>query len=218
MSTCPSIRWTAPGSIRVADPQDGDPTRQIGSRLRAERQAQRLTLGELAETADLTKGFLSKVERGLAAPSVASLLRLCDALGLSVGELLDGGHDQELVRAGAYPPIEFGGQDMAESLLTPFRERRLQVIHSVIAPGGGSGDESYQLPIEVEFVFVVRGSLALTIDDHAHELGAGDAITFTPSLRHAFHNPGDLAAEVLWVLAPALPLTGGSDGSEVEWG
>ena len=190
----------------------------IGQRLRAERQAQRLTLTQLADEAGLTKGFLSKVERDQGAPSVASLLRLCDALGMSVGELFDGSHDQELVRAGAYPAIGFGGQGMAESLLTPFRERRLQVIHSVIEPGGGSGDEAYELPVDVEFVFLVRGRITLVVDGRPHELAAGDAITFAPSVPHAFHNPTeDEIAEVLWVLAPALPLTGEPDGSEVEW-
>jgi transcriptional regulator with XRE-family HTH domain len=190
----------------------------IGHRIRAERQAQRLTLMQLADKAGLTKGFLSKVERDQAAPSVASLLRLCDALGISPGELFDGSHDQELVRAGAYPAIGFGGQGMAESLLTPFRERRLQVIHSVIEPEGGSGDETYELPVDVEFVFVVAGRIALVVDGQHHELAAGDAITFLPSAPHAFHNPsGHETAEVLWVLAPALPLTGEPEESEVEW-
>jgi transcriptional regulator with XRE-family HTH domain len=113
---------------------------RIGRRLRAAREAQLLTLAELAAQCGLTKGFLSKVERDQAAPSVASLLRLCDALGLSIGELFDDAQDHDLVRDGEYPPINFGGEGMRESLLTPTRERRLQVIHSEIDPGGGSGD------------------------------------------------------------------------------
>ncbi|MCC5947946.1 MAG: helix-turn-helix transcriptional regulator [Nitriliruptoraceae bacterium] len=189
--------------------EDGAPP-QLGARLRAARQAQRMTLTRLADRTELTKGFLSKVERGLATPSVASLLRVCEVLGLPVGSLWAdaSGSDHEPVRVGAYPSIGFGGENIAESLLTPSRERRLQVIHSRIQPGGGSGVEAYTLPVEVEveFVFVLRGTLELHVADAVHVLAAGDALTFLPHSPHAFVNPDpQLPAEVLWILTPALP-------------
>jgi transcriptional regulator with XRE-family HTH domain len=188
----------------------------IGRRLRAERDAQRLTLTQLADASGLTKGYLSKVERGRAMPSVASLLRLCDALGLSPGELFEHSHDRDLVRGGEYPPIGFGGEHMEEALLTPPRERRLQVIHSLIHPGGGSGDESYELPSDVEFLFVVRGRLTLVIDGNEHQLADGDAVTFLPSAPHSFVNPSASEdTEVLWILAPALPIRDARGGQEI---
>lgn len=181
-------------------------TAGLGALLRQAREAQRLTLAQVSKSAGLTKGFLSKVERDVATPSVASLLRLCEALGTSIGELFEGGPTQALVRAGAYPSIRFGGEAMQESLLTPPRERRLQVIHSVIRPGGGSGEEPYAIPADVEFVLVLDGELRLTVDDEVHQLGTGDALTFPPRTRHAFRNPSpDRDTVVVWVLTPALP-------------
>jgi transcriptional regulator with XRE-family HTH domain len=182
---------------------------RIGRRLRAAREAQLLTLAELAAQCGLTKGFLSKVERDQAAPSVASLLRLCDALGLSIGELFDDAQDHDLVRDGEYPPINFGGEGMRESLLTPTRERRLQVIHSEIDPGGGSGDEAYGLPADVEFVFIIEGALEITLDGRVQSLRHGDALTFSPGAPHTFRNPSaDAVARVLWVISPALSASG----------
>jgi transcriptional regulator with XRE-family HTH domain len=210
-------RADATDGTLVAEASPGS-TEGLGRRLRAAREAQRLTLAQVAETAGLTKGFLSKVEREVAAPSVASLLRLCLALGLSVGELFAQEHDRELIRADSYPTISFGGEGMVESLLTPLRERRLQVIHSVIRPGGGSGDETYELPVAVEFVFVLAGDLSLTIDAQVHHLGTGDALTFAPEARHSFVNPStDEDSEVLWVLTPALPVSGSSSDPEIDW-
>jgi transcriptional regulator with XRE-family HTH domain len=189
----------------VSDGQEAQTT-GLGSLLRATREAQRATLAQVAEAAGLTKGFLSKVERDVATPSVASLLRLCDALGTSIGELFEGGPARALVRADAYPSIRFGGVAMQESLLTPPRERRLQVIHSVIQPGGGSGEESYAIPADVEFVLVIAGELRLKVDDDVHHLGTGDALTFSPRTRHTFVNPSpDDDTVVVWVLTPALP-------------
>ncbi|WP_052664681.1 helix-turn-helix domain-containing protein [Nitriliruptor alkaliphilus] len=197
---------------------EGD-VRPTGRRLRAARKAQRLTLAQVADEVGLTKGFLSKVERDLATPSVATLLRLCAALGLSIGDLFTEAPDRgDLIRADAYPSIGFGGAGMAESLLTPLRERRLQVIHSVIRPGGGSGDETYELPADVEFVLVLEGELHLTIGTHTHQMATGDAMTFGPQAPHSFRNPAASAVtRVLWVLTPALPIGGSSERPEIAW-
>lgn len=206
--------------MSAAELDPGVPTEdraRIGRRLRQAREAQRLTLAELATSCGLTKGFLSKIERDQATPSVASLLRMCDALELSIGELFAPGRDSDLVRADAYPPISFGGVGMREALLTPGRERRLQVLHSAIAPGGGSGDETYELPIDVEFVFVIDGVLEVTVDGEVTLLHAGDALTFAPDAPHAFTNPHATATtRVLWVLSPALPVDSSTEPPAIE--
>lgn len=180
---------------------------RIGAQLRAARLAARRSIAEVAEEAGLTKGFLSKLERDLANVSVASLIRLCAALGVDVGSLFQPSKG-EVVRAGARPPISFGGTGMTEYLLTPAGERRMQAILSDVSPGGGSGDEPYSLPADVEFVFVVTGRLELAIEDEHVVLAAGDAYTFAAGTRHTFRAPADAGrTQVLWVISPALPDT-----------
>lgn len=176
----------------------------IGAQLRAARQARRKTLAEVALESGLTKGFLSKLERDQATASVASLMRLCQALEIPVGSLFHASPG-EVVRRDAYPPINFGGEGISEFLLTPEGERRVQAILSEIEPGGGSGDELYGLPSDVEFVFVLEGRLAVTLGDHEVELGAGDAFTFPPRTEHCFRGTAETTTRVLWVFAPALP-------------
>ena len=178
----------------------------IGARLRAARLAARKTMAEVADEAGLTKGFVSKLERDLANVSVASLMKLCEALGIPVGSLFEQPKG-EVVRAGERPPINFGGTGgMREYLLTPSAERRVQAILSDIAPGGGSGDEPYSLPADVEFVLVLRGSLEVIFDGSPVTLAAGDAFTFPAGAPHSFRAPSDgEPAQVLWVVSPALP-------------
>src|ERR1700726_897875 len=84
---------------------------RIGAQLRAARLASRMSMAELAAQAGLTKGFVSKLERDLANVSVASLIRLCDALGVSVGSLFQAPKG-EVVRHDDRPPINFGGRKM----------------------------------------------------------------------------------------------------------
>ncbi|MEV6230885.1 XRE family transcriptional regulator [Saccharopolyspora shandongensis] len=183
----------------------------IGAQLKAIRMSRRKTLAELAERSGLTKGYLSKVERDQVNPSVASLMRLCEALEVSVSTFFAAAAG-EVVRHGAYPSIRFGGDGMHEYLLTPEGERRVQAILSVIGPGGGSGDEPYVLPTGVEFVFVLEGRLRIVLAGEEITLETGDALTFAGDTAHTFTSVTDDGSptRVLWILAPALatPKTG----------
>ena len=85
----------------------------IGGRIRATRLARGLTLGQVAAAAGLTEGFVSKLERDQVSPSVASLVAVCEALGLKVGELFDA-PASAIVRAGDGAQINFGGNDARE--------------------------------------------------------------------------------------------------------
>lgn len=190
----------------------------IGAQLKAARLAARMSMAEVAEKAGLTKGFVSKLERDLVNVSVASLIRLCDALGVSVGSLFQASRG-EVVRRGAYPPINFGGQRISEYLLTPSGEKRMQAILSDIQPGGGSGDEPYSLPADVEFVFVLAGELEMTIAGEPVTLGPGDAITFPATTERTFRAAsGQGPTQVLWVFAPALPDAAGPPAEGDRYG
>lgn len=192
-------------SASSADSPDSSGSTRIGAQLKAARLARRRTLAEVALESGLTKGFVSKLERDQATASVASLMRLCATLGIQVGSLFHSSPG-EVVRRDAYPPINFGGTGMSEYLLTPQGERRVQAILSEIEPGGGSGDELYGLPADVEFVFVMQGRLQVTLRDHTVVLETGDAFTFPPRTEHCFTSTAaDTVTRVLWVFAPALP-------------
>lgn len=178
---------------------------QLGQQLKAVRLARRMTLAEVAESSGITKGFLSKIERDQATASVASLMRLCETLQISVGELFDAPAG-DVVRRSAYPVINFGGVGMTEFLLTPRGEQRLQAILSEIEPGGGSGDEPYSLPSDVEFVFVVAGRLSVMLGETETLLEQGDALTFAPHAQHTFRSALESGTtQVVWVFSPALP-------------
>jgi transcriptional regulator with XRE-family HTH domain len=180
------------------------PPPRIGARLRAARRERGLSLAAVAARSGLTKGFLSEVERDLTSPSVGSLLRLCAALDVSIGELFDA--DQgPVVRAAERAPIGFGGEGVDEFQLTPAGERRLLVLQSDIAPGGGSGPEPYGLETDAEFVHVLAGTLDVDVAGTSFRLAAGDSMTFDAAAPHTWGNPSRTQpARVLWVLVPAL--------------
>ncbi|MGB9033339.1 XRE family transcriptional regulator [Arthrobacter sp. UCD-GKA] len=174
----------------------------IGSRIRAARHAQRLTIDQVADSTGLTKGFLSRVERDLTSPSVASLVTLCQVLSMEVGELFTA-PDTHVVRLAEAPRISLGGEGIVEQLVTARSERRLQVIRAVIAPRGEGEKELYAVDCEVEVLHVLSGRFVLIFANERFDLNAGDTVTFPGREPHSWLNPTGEEAVVTWTLVPA---------------
>lgn len=191
------------GTIRRNAKQVSEQSIPIGGRLRSTRLARGLTLGHVAAAAGLTEGFVSKLERDQVSPSVASLVAVCEALGLRVGELFEP-PSSAIVRAGEGAQINFGGAAAREYLLSPGSQSHIEVLHSIVAPQGSGGAELYALDVEVEFVYVMKGRFDIVLGPERHSLNAGDAMTFRGREPHTWMNPSTVDdAEVLWVLAPS---------------
>lgn len=174
----------------------------IGSRIRAARHAQRLTIDQVADSTGLTKGFLSRIERDLTSPSVASLVTLCQVLSLEVGELFTA-PDTHVVRLAEAPRISLGGEGIVEQLVTARSERRLQVIRAVIAPRGEGEKELYAVDCEVEVLHVISGRFVLVFANERFDLAAGDTVTFPGREPHSWLNPTAEETVVTWTLVPA---------------
>ncbi|MDN5812873.1 MAG: helix-turn-helix domain-containing protein [Arthrobacter sp.] len=174
----------------------------IGSKIRAARHAQRMTIEQVAESTGLTKGFLSRVERDLTSPSVASLVTLCQVLSVSVGELF-AQPETHVVRFDDAPRISLGGHGIIERLVTSRSEKRLQVIRAVIEPHGQGEDELYSVDCEVEVLHVVSGRFIIIFANERFELEGGDSVTFPGREPHSWINPTEEEAVVLWTLVPA---------------
>jgi transcriptional regulator with XRE-family HTH domain len=188
-----------PGGIALV-PRNAD--FRVGARLRGLRRERGLTIEQVASATSLTKGFISQLERDTTTPSLSSLARICDALGVRMGDVFE----QEtpdlvrLIRKDDRRAVEWNPNHY---LLSPPTERRLQAIESHIPPGTGAGDEAYSFPGDVEFVYVMAGTLELRVGEETYTLEQGDVVTYPLREPHTWSNPSkDETAVVLWVAVP----------------
>ncbi|PYI69024.1 XRE family transcriptional regulator [Arthrobacter livingstonensis] len=179
----------------------------IGSRIRAARQSQRLTIEHVAGATGLTKGFLSRVERDLTSPSVASLVTLCQVLSVSIGDLF-AVPETHLTRRGEGPRISLGGEGIVERLLTARSERRLQILGTTIAPFGRGESELYAVDCDVDVLHIVSGELTLIMTQESYDLKAGDTLSFPGREPHSWENRSAAPVEALFILVPAASGTG----------
>jgi len=161
---------------------------QIGPRLRKARLERGFTLEEVAREAGLTKSFISQVEKEQTSASVASLHRICTVLGIRIASLLETPSSSVLRRTDR-TPMSFGGAGVTDYVLTPSRERALQVFETHIEPGGSAGDELFTADVDVDLAYVLRGRLEMRFADRTVVLGPGDALTFSPREPHTWRNP-----------------------------
>lgn len=182
------------------------PVRVVGRRLREARGRTGMTLESVATAAGVTKSFVSAVERGETSPSIGSLYRICEALGISMSALFDnvGGQGSNVVRRAGVEGTYFGGEGVVNYVLSPRSERRAQVIETRIDPGGSPGRELWSHPGELVMATVVSGSLEVRFADRTATLGEGDTIAYAPSEPHSWRNPDELRpAVVLFFEIPA---------------
>ena len=176
-------------------------TPKVGARVRSLRRERGLTIEQLAAATGLTKGFISQLERDRTAPSLSSIARICDALGVRLSHIFEREPAPALVRRS--DRLSLDGAPTRNHLLSAHEESRFQAIESEIAPGAGAGAELQSLPGEIEFVYVLEGALELRVAEQTHRLEAGDALTYEPSKPHTWRNASTTElVRVLWVSVP----------------
>jgi quercetin dioxygenase-like cupin family protein len=164
-----------------------------------------MSLSDVAERAQLSKAFISRVERDQTSPSVASLVALCDAIALPLDELF-ATPVTTLIRAADRTTRTLPGEAVRDTLITPPHERHVTVLETLAAPGGSGGADLYTMPSQCEVCFVLEGAIEIDVDGATYLLDAGDALTFGAAVPHTWRNVSpDSDSRVLWILAPALP-------------
>ncbi len=193
---------TATAGRDLPSPAADEPA--VGATIRRLREERRLSLKEVAARAGLTQSFLSQVERDLTSPSVASLRKVAQAFGVPLAALFQGPPVpvDRVVRRGARRQLVHPKRQWRDYLLTPNLTGKLQVILSVIEPGGGSGEEPYAHDSDEECVVILRGRLEFWVGPDRYLLEEGDSIVFESRVPHRNSNPGPGQAEVLWITTP----------------
>jgi XRE family transcriptional regulator, regulator of sulfur utilization len=182
----------------------------LGARVRALREAEGLSLRDLAERSGVSAPMLSQVERGETSPTVAVAERIASGLELRLSQLLrlDEGGSVAIVRSGERRKGPASGRGHRYELLTPpLPGLRAEVSRHEIAAGartGGAGDPPMHEPGSRETAVVERGQVVLVCDGERHELAEGDCVTFDADLPHHFENPGTDPAALLAVVSAGL--------------
>lgn len=178
-----------PGRTREA-PDTSDLAVVIGARIKQERHARGWTLDRLSEIAGVSRRMLINVEQGTANPSVGTLLKLSDTLGIGLPALVEPprpspiqvtrhGHGAVLWRGNA------GGQGVLMAGTTP--PEVVELWDWTLAAGDRHTSEAHTAGT-IEMLQIQDGTIEVTVGEKTVALEAGDAMSFPGDVPHAYAN------------------------------
>jgi transcriptional regulator with XRE-family HTH domain len=174
----------------------------LATRLKDARHQRGWTLDQLASLTGLSKPHLARLESAQRQPSLGVLISLAQAFGVPIASLLDEPAPSDGVVVSGDRAAERHGNGLVYEVLSPSDAPAAMQAMKVIVPAGRPGDELYEHSGE-EWLYVLRGTLRLSLGDSEIEIAAGDAAQFDASTPHRLSAVGDAEAEVLLVAVPA---------------
>ena len=174
----------------------------IGKKLKELRIQNDLTLEDLASRCELTKGFLSQVERNLTTPSIATLQDIVEALGTNLSEFF---HEEEEKQ------IVFSTQDFFEDeqddytiewVIPNAQKNEMEPILLTLHPH----KKSHELASHhgEEFGYVLKGNVTLVRGNKRYKLKAQETFYLDGTKSHYLYNHGNSDAKVLWITTPPM--------------
>ena len=179
----------------------------IGTRIKQARQARSWTLDQLAEAAGVSRRMVVNVEQGAANPSVGTLLRISDALGVGLPALVAVPQPKPLrVTRSGDGAVLWSSESGGRGVLVAGTESPdvTELWDWTLGPGDAHASEAHT-PGTRELVQVQQGTVRLEVAGEPVTLAAGDAATFPGDVAHGYANPGpDPARFSLVVFEPGV--------------
>ena len=172
----------------------------IGNKLKELRVLKGLTQEELADRSELSKGFISQLERNLTSPSITTLMDILQCLGTSIGEFFNEAPDEQIV---------FGKQDYFVKEDTEYKneikwiipnaqKNTIEPIYLTLQAGGSTCPDT---PHEgEEFGYVLQGAVSIHLGNKTYKAKKGESFYYRADKTHFLSSKN--GATLIWVSSP----------------
>lgn len=182
----------------------------IGARVRQERLGKGWTLDQLAAAAEVSRRMVVNVEQGATNPSVGTLLRLSEALGVGLPALVEPptANTVKVTRNGEGAVLWTGKHGGCGILVGGTQSPEVIELWDWSLGAGDHHASKPHAPGTREIAHVLEGAMLITVGEEAHTLETGDALTFPGDVAHSYENPHTTTARFsLTVFEPGVGAT-----------
>lgn len=178
---------------------------QIGDSIRKLRLQKSMTIQELAQLTGLSQSLISQVERDLVSPSVVSLWKIAQALGVPAGYFFEASSaGNVVVKKNRRKRLLLPSSNALYELLSPDTSRNIEFLMITLGPGETNTADGLLTHKGEECGVVVSGSMQVQLGDDLYVLEEGDSMYFRSTTPHRFRNVGDRPAVAVWVDFPPM--------------
>ena len=178
------------------------PSVNVATSLRELREARGISMRTLATKSGLSANALSMIERGKTSPSVSTLYKLADALGVSITAFFGTETEKKQIvflksdermrmafTRGVFEGLggaQFSGR--VEPFMLTLESGAASGLHGIVHTGH-------------EFVFCLRGQLEYYVEKQVFQLSAGDSLLFASKLQHRWKNSSKNVVSALIIIS-----------------
>lgn len=175
---------------------------KIGNKIKMLRIKNGLTQEELANRSELSKGFISQIERDLTSPSIATLVDLLQCLGSNLKDFFNEIVDEKIVfrKEDVFVKENKELDHEIRWIVPDSQKNRMEPIMITLAQGGASEvDDPHE---GEEFGYVLSGNVFIHLGSRKYRAKKDESFYFKPSVVHYITNGGKTEARVLWISTP----------------
>jgi transcriptional regulator with XRE-family HTH domain len=175
---------------------------KIGNKIKMLRIKNGLTQEELANRSELSKGFISQIERDLTSPSIATLVDLLQCLGSNLKDFFNDIVEEKIVfsKEDAFVKENHELKHKIEWIVPDSQKNHMEPILMILAVSGASEMEDPHGG--EEFGYVLSGSIHIHLGSRKYRAKKDESFYFKPGLVHYISNAGKIEAKLLWVSTP----------------
>lgn len=177
----------------------------IGEKLRQLRLQRGLTQEDMADRCELSKGFISQVERNLTSPSIATLTDMLECLGSSLSLFFSEAKNEKTVFTPQDMFVKEDGEGLHGTITWLVPDAQKNAMEPILVELD-EGGETYPLPPHEgeEFGYVLQGTVCLVTGEKKTRVRTGCSFCIHPRETHYLTNAGKTRARVLWVSNPPV--------------
>lgn len=174
----------------------------IGQKIKELRIQKSLTQEELADRAELSKGFISQLERDLTSPSIATLVDILQCLGTNLEEFFSGTSSEQVVfkKTDYFEKYDGELKNLVKWIIPNAQKNMMEPILLTLDPGGSTYPDN---PHEgEEFGYIISGSIILHIGNRSFKAKKGESFYFIANKQHYITASEKSGASLLWISTP----------------
>jgi len=177
---------------------------KIGKKIQEMRLLYGMTQQELADRCELTKGYISQLERDLTSPSIATLVDILQSLGTELGPFFTETEPEKVVfhEDEVFVKEEPDAGRTIHWIVPNAQKNEMEPILLTLEPGA-STDKDFPHEGE-EFGYVLSGTIQVNLAGQGHKAKKGEAFYYMADRVHYLRNIGKSVCRILWVSTPPM--------------
>ncbi|RTQ86777.1 helix-turn-helix domain-containing protein [Lysinibacillus telephonicus] len=162
---------------------------QIGAKIKALRIKKGLTQEELGERTDLTKGYISQLERDLNSPSIETLFTILEVLGTTPKDFFDDSLSERKIVYNEEDQTSYFDEDkkyQIQWLIPTSNEKEMEPVLITLQNGGEY--KQFEPSLSETFIYVLKGKIRVVLGEEQYIASEGNAVYYEASEKHQIIN------------------------------